>query len=132
MTRRLARGGFWCLLGAAVVVSALFAAWRVLAVADFGYPIAYELLDIDRTIATYGPENDRRPAFHTTSEADRERIFAAIAEAVRADGRGLEAITYPLPSGDSAQLLTAAEIQHLRDVAALVSRFERVGWGRCW
>lgn len=125
---RILRGAFWGGLGMAIVVAALFVGWRALAAADFGYPVFYELLDIERTIATYGPENDTRPGFHATSEAERERIFAAIADAVRGQGRGLESIRYSLPAGQPVPVLTAAEIQHLRDVAALVTAFERTGW----
>lgn len=125
--RRLGRGTFWAALGLAVVLAAAYAGWRALAAVDFGYPAAYALLDIDATIATYGPENELRPGFHTTSADERARIFGAIAAAVRAEGRGLESIRYRLPGGRRLPVLTGPEIQHLRDVASLVTAFERVG-----
>lgn len=126
--RRFGRGLCWTTLAITLVLTAAFAGWRVLAAADFGYPVAYKLLDIEDTIATYGPQNELRPGFDTTSEDERARIFGAIAAAVRADGMGLDSIRYSLPGGRTLPVLTAPEIQHLQDVAALVSAFERVGW----
>lgn len=124
---RIGRGAFWVALGLAAVLAAAYGGWRALAAVDFGYPAAYALLDIDETIATYGPENELRPGFDSTGADQHARIFGAIAAAVRAGGSGLESIRYRLPGGRTLPVLTAPEVQHLRDVAGLVAAFERAG-----
>ena len=119
----------WTLFACALGLGSLFVGWRVLAAFDFGYPVLYDVLDIDATIARYAPDNEERPGFERTDRTERERLFAAIARAVRHRGKGLEALTYHAPNGSLiGPLLTDAEIQHLRDVATLVTRFERLGW----
>lgn len=125
----LVRGLHWALLLLALAVSALFATWHALAAVDFGYPVWYEVLDIDRTIETSGPRNSTRPDFQGTDRAERERLFGAIVDAVHDDGRGLDALTYHDPSGQPiGPLLTRPEIVHLEDVAHLVATFTRAGW----
>ncbi|MEX1080915.1 MAG: DUF1461 domain-containing protein [Halofilum sp. (in: g-proteobacteria)] len=124
---RIGRGLFWAAAALAVVFASAYAGWRLLAAGDFGYGAAYALLDINATIERYGPENAQRPGFHTTGYPQRAYIFGEIAQAVRAEGEGLESIRYRLPSGREFPVLTAPEVQHLRDVAGLVGTFERVG-----
>lgn len=124
---RWLRGWLW---GLALVSASLFLAWRALAAVDFAYPLLYDVTGIEQTIQRYGPVNRIRPGFQTTSRAERERLFAGIARAIRDDGRGLEALSYHAPDGrDLGPLLTAPEMVHLRDVSRLVHFFERVGLG---
>lgn len=112
------------------MLSSLFVAWRALAAVDFAYPVLYDALELGATIERYGPDNDVRPGFHRTTRAERERVFAEIAEAIRHDGAGLTKLRYRAPDGRVlGRVLTEAEVQHLNDVAGLVRRFERVGWG---
>lgn len=119
----------WFLLALAVIIASLFLTWRVLAAADFAYPWFHQLLDIEATVAEYGPRNERRPGFERTDADERARLFGAIVDAVRADGRGLRGIVYRASAGrEIGPLLTDAEIRHLQDVASLVTRFERIGW----
>jgi len=119
----------WILFGIALALGSLFVAWRALAAVDFAYPLLYDALSIDRTIARYGPQNHVRPDFQMTDRAERERLFAAIATAVRHNGQGLAALAYHAPDGRTlGPLLTPPEIQHLHDVARLIGRFERLGW----
>ncbi len=119
----------WFLLALAVIIASLFLTWRVLAAADFAYPWFHQLLDIEATVAEYGPRNERRPGFERTDADERARLFGAIVDAVRADGRGLRGIVYHTSAGrEIGPLLTEAEIRHLQDVASLVTRFERIGW----
>ena len=129
MTHPAARAVRWTLFTLALAVASLFLGWRALAAVDFAYPVFYDLLDLGETIERYGPQNDVRPGFHRTSRAERERVFAAIAHAIRHGGAGLDEIEYFAPDGRViGRLLTAAEIRHLQDVAHLVSGFERLGW----
>lgn len=119
----------WGLFGIALALASLFIAWRALAAVDFAYPLLYDALSIDATIARYGPENHVRPRFQITDRAERERLFGAIVDAVRHDGRGLRALVYQAPDGHAiGRLLTPAEIEHLDDVSRLVAGFERLGW----
>jgi len=123
------RSALWALFALALALASLFVAWRALAAVDFGYPLLYDALGLGATIERYGPQNDVRPGFHRTTRAERERIFAAIAEAIRNDGAGLAKLRYRAADGRVLGLvLTEAEVQHLKDVAVLVRRFERVGW----
>jgi len=126
---RLLSGLRWLTFGLALGLASLFIAWRSLAAVDFAYPLLYDVLSIDATIARYAPRNEVRPGFQYTDRAERERLFAAIVDAVRHDGRGLGTLVYHAPNGRIlGRLLTPPEIQHLRDVARLVGAFERAGW----
>jgi len=126
---RLRRALVWALFAVALALASLHVTWRALAAVDFGYPVFYDVLGLGATIDRYGPENDVRPGFHRTSRAERERIFAAIARAIRNGGAGLAELRYHARDGRVlGRVLTEAEVQHLRDVAALVTAFERVGW----
>lgn len=119
----------WSLLVLAVIVGCLFVVWRGLAAIDFAYPWLHGLLDIGATVAEHGPRNPVRPGFERTDAAEQARLFGAIVDAVRADGRGLADLVYRTPGGAPiGRLLTAAEIRHLQDVALLIARFERLGW----
>ncbi|MDX1609385.1 MAG: DUF1461 domain-containing protein [Halofilum sp. (in: g-proteobacteria)] len=119
----------WSVLVLAVVIGCLFVVWRGLAAVDFAYPWLHGLLDIGATVAEHGPRNPVRPGFERTDAAEQARLFGAIVDAVRADGRGLAELIYRTPGGQPiGRLLTPAEIQHLQDVARLIGRFERLGW----
>lgn len=119
----------WPLLVAAVLVASLFVTWRALAAFDFAYPGLHGLLDIEATVAEYAPRNEQRRGFERTDAREHARLFGAIVAAVRDHGEGLASIVYHTPRGEPiGQLLTAAEIEHLQDVARLVTMFERLGW----
>ncbi|MDZ7829318.1 MAG: DUF1461 domain-containing protein [Halofilum sp. (in: g-proteobacteria)] len=119
----------WILLVLTVLVASLFVTWRLLAAFDFAYPWLHGLLDIEATVAEYAPRNEQRRGFERTDVAEHARLFGAIVDAVRDHGTGLDGIIYRTPEGEPlGRLLTAAEIQHLQDVARLVSAFERLGW----
>jgi len=119
----------WILLVLTVLVASLFVSWRLLVAVDFAYPWLHGLLEIEATVAEYAPRNEQRRGFERTDAAEHARLFGAIVDAVRDHGAGLGEIVYRTPGGEPiGRLLTAAEIQHLQDVARLVSTFERVGW----
>ncbi len=109
--------------------AALWLAWLLLAKVDFLYPAGYRLLDIPATLSTYVPQNRHgRQDFTRTDAAEHARLFAAIAEAVRHGGKGLEELRYHDPQGrELGRLLTRDEVTHLRDVAHLVESGERAG-----
>ena len=111
----------WAALTTLIVISAAFIAWQALKTADYLYPVWYEALDIDQTIAHYGPQNRHgKLLFETTTKLERVRLFASLADAVHNQGRGLEDLVYhDSNKRPIATLLTIAEIVHLQDVARL-------------
>jgi hypothetical protein len=118
------------LLGAALLAS-LYVAWRILAAADFLYPLWYDVAEIGAHIDEFAPQNRYRDRFGDTGRGAREAAFASIAQAIRDDARGLEALTYTDATGRSRTLLRPPEIVHLQDVARLVSTLERAGLIAC-
>jgi len=128
---RPARAGAIALLLAAALLASLYLSWRLLATADFLYPLWYDHAGIGAHIDRYGPQNRYRSGFGETSRAERLAAFAAIGRAVRNDGRGLEALTYTDSTGTSRTLLRPPEIVHLQDVARLVTVLERAGLAAC-
>jgi hypothetical protein len=107
---------------------ALFLAWHLLARADFFYGTWYEVLDIDQTVSTYGPQNRYRHGFASTDKREHQRLFAAIVTAIHDDGEGLEELQYfDADNGVDSSFLTDAEIVHLRDVAMLINKVNVAG-----
>jgi hypothetical protein len=120
----------WAILLLAAVPASLLASWQLLVGAGFLYPLWYDVIGIDRTIAEYGPKNRYRDHFEHTTRAERRRLFAAIVAAIHDGGRGLESLTYHDARGNPvAPLLRAPEITHLRDVSRLVDGLYRLGLG---
>lgn len=116
------------ILVSASFLAALYISWRILAAVDFLYPVLYEAIDIGPHIDTYGPENRYKRDFELTTAAERQALFAAIGEAIRDQGRGLEGLTYRDAQGNElGVLLRAPEIIHLRDVGRLVRILEIAG-----
>jgi hypothetical protein len=127
--RRL-RNMLWVVLLFAALPASLLTSWQLLSSADFLYPLWYEVIGIDRTIAEYGPKNRYRKHFELTTREERSRLFAAIAAGLHDGGQGLETLTYHNAHGQAiAPLLRAPEITHLRDVARLVEWLYRLGLG---
>jgi hypothetical protein len=120
----------WAILLLAALPAALLAGWQLLVSVDFLYPVWYEVIGIDRTIAEYAPKNHYREHFELTTREERRRLFAAIVAAIHDGGRGLETLTYHDDQGKTVDpLLRAPEIIHLRDVARLVDWLYRLGLG---
>lgn len=128
--RPVAPGALALFLAAALLAS-LYLSWRLLAAADFLYPLWYDMAEIGAHIDRYAPQNRYRDGFGDTSRAERIAAFAAIGRAIRDDARGLEALTYVDAGGRSRTLLRPPEIVHLQDVARLVHVLERAGVGAC-
>lgn len=119
---------YWSVFAVALLIASLYVSWQALAGFDFAYLVWHEVLAIDDTIARYGPENRWRQGFEQTTPIERARLFAAIVEAIHADGRGLAELRYHDPEGrELGRLLRPPEIAHLRDVARLVGWFEIAG-----
>ncbi len=123
-----AGAGHLALLIVAGLIASLYLSWRTLAALDFLYPWLYEAAGIGAHIDLYGPQNRYKTGFGETTRDERQALFAAIARAVRDNGRGLESLSYHDPDGrELGVLLRPAEVIHLRDVAKLVHWLEVAG-----
>lgn len=111
----------WFGYGLACVWLAVALAWWLCARFDYGYPFWYDALAIDQHIDRYAPQNPEKPGFAQLPREQHLRAFTQISESVHSGGRGLEAITYPGPRGETIRLLNTDEINHLRDVARLLN-----------
>lgn len=96
--------------------------WWSLARFDYGYPLWYQLLDIQTHIATYAPQNRQKAGFAQLPPEQHLRAFTQIRESVHSGSPKLEEIVYPGPDGRPVQMLTSDEITHLRDVRRLFDR----------
>lgn len=107
----------------------LVAAWQTLSAVDFFYPTLYGLMDIDRTIAVFGPQNRYKKHFENTTDQERYSLFSQITEAINNHGRGLEQITYHDKNREIIDtLLREPEIVHLQDVALLIDRLRNTAY----
>jgi len=95
-------------------------AWHLLAQLNFGYSLAYPLLDIREHIQTFGPQNRYKQDFGETSPDEHKALFAAISKGIQNSGKGLRDIDYPRTDGSRSRLLREPEVVHLQDVALLV------------
>ncbi|UTF61049.1 DUF1461 domain-containing protein [Gilvimarinus sp. DA14] len=105
-----------------------FIAWHLFAKVDFAYPLAYQALNIEEHIQTYGPQNRYRDGFANTDEAQHLRLFAEINQAIHQDPAALADITYTTEAGSAELLLRRDEVIHLQDVARLVEGVYTLGW----
>jgi hypothetical protein len=125
MVRSLAGSVYGLLLWGVV----LWLAWLALATVDFLYPLAYGWLDIGATLQTYVPQNRVGKQDYPASDmAQHMQHFAAISQAIHAQGAGLAELSYHDAQGKVlGMLLTKDEVLHLQDVAHLVSAGMAVG-----
>lgn len=100
----------------------LFSAWQLLSSINFAYPVLYDLIGIDETIAVYGPQNRFKKGIVLTTRDERIRLFSTIVDAINNDGKGLREIRYYEHNGRPIDvLLREPEVVHLQDVAKLLS-----------
>lgn len=116
------------LLYLSLLVSALWLAWQLLVPVNFAYPLAYEVLDIDQHVATFGPQNRYKNDFALTTAREQKRLFGEIVKAIQHGGKGLREIAYITTGGQTHTLLREAETVHLQDVANLITLLDRASW----
>jgi hypothetical protein len=100
----------------------LFFAWQSLSAVNFLYPLWYQLLDIHEHISQYGPHNEYKSDFETTSDDVRFALFAQIVDAINSGGEGLGSLSYQDRSGASIRFLREPERIHLQSVANLLDK----------
>lgn len=110
------------LAGATLLWVALFLAWQSLSSVNFFYALWYELLEIDKHIERYAPQNYYKSDFETTDVAQRQALFGEIVTAINRGGEGLAQITYTTAQGQRILLLREPEVVHLQSVALLIDR----------
>ncbi|MBD1387985.1 DUF1461 domain-containing protein [Neiella sp. HB171785] len=114
-----------CLLLWVVAVGISYQANRL---AHFGYPLWYELINIDGHIKRYAPLNKmKRKDFHLTDKSQHLLLFEQLNEAVHQQPEKLGDIQYTTNSG-SKPWLTESEIIHLKDVHQLLRDCMVIWW----
>jgi hypothetical protein len=116
----------WPFYALTLFISVTLIAWHLLAQLDFAYPQAYKLLEIDKHISRFAPQNRYRSQFELTSQDEHLQLFSEIITGIQNNGKGLATITYS-HAGKSSTLLREAEVVHLQVVANLVDRFYWLG-----
>jgi len=126
VSQRIGHSIVWFLALLSGFVACLFIAWKVMAASDYGYPLFYDVYDINEHIERYAPQNRHISGFQVTDRQQHEALFSAIVTAVHNQGEGLEEITF-LRGDDAVTLLRHAEVVHLQDVANLIDVFDLAG-----
>jgi len=126
VSQRIGHSIVWFLALLSGFVACLFIAWKVMAASDYGYPLFYDVYDINEHIERYAPQNRHISGFQVTDRQQHEALFSAIVTAVHNQGEGLEEITF-LRGDDAVTLLRHAEVLHLQDVANLIDVFDLAG-----
>lgn len=117
----------WPLFLTSHLLMVALVSWMLLAKANFLYPLAYQLLDIEQHIEEYAPQNRYKSDFEKTTTDTHQQLFHEINLAVHQQGKGLADIRYQLSSGDSDTLLRTPEVIHLQDVANLIDHLVTIG-----
>lgn len=118
----------WPIIFVSQLIVAALISWQLLYKVDFAYPQAYDAINIDQHIATFGPKNRFRPNFESTDKKQHLKLFSEIGVAIQNNGEGLADISYVTASGRSYKLLRKPEVIHLEDVAKLVNVFYATGY----
>lgn len=118
------------LLTLSCLISAFWISWQGLAQLNFAYSLGYDVLNIDQHIQRYGPSNRYRQGFELTTREQHQELFAAIVTAIQHGGQGLPDITYTTPGYNTdghtrVTLLREPEVEHLQDVANLITLFDQ-------
>ena len=108
---------------------AFIVSWQAVSSVNFAYPVWYQVLEIDKTIAKYGPQNQYRSGFESTTQVQHIQSFEEIAQSIELPLEqvkpALQSIVYsPKGSYLSKPLLHDAEVQHLYDVAVLLNHIQ--------
>jgi len=111
-----------------LLVSSIYISWQILTQSDFFYEYIYDLNNLEGHISEFAPQNVNKSGFEMTTTDERMRIFNEISKSINSSGDGLKDIKYKYPgSADANSFLTTSEINHLQDVADLVSKLKPFG-----
>tara|TARA_R110000737_G_scaffold61109_3_gene88107 strand:- start:1925 stop:2731 length:807 start_codon:yes stop_codon:yes gene_type:complete len=120
----------WCVFAIALIIFSLGISWQANKSANFFYGFWYQTLEIHAVINKNVPKNSQGKRDFPVDDFElHQEKFADIVQAIHQQGMGLDDITY-LGHHDIAQkLLTVSEVQHLQDVANLLSSMVKFWWG---
>ncbi len=114
------------------VFTSIFIAWKLITAVNYGYSLWYDILNINEHIAEYGPQNRRgKKGLEQLDKAAHVYLFEQINSAVNNEGAGLKDITFNSMYKSKAPLLEQNEVVHLKDVSALISKANKMGWVAC-
>ena len=94
--------------------------WWVLSKANFTYGYLHDYAGISQHIEQFAPINNYKKDFANTSKGTRVELFYGIVKSIENHGIGLESLSYLDKDKRHVQLLSDAEIIHLKDVAILL------------
>lgn len=119
----------WCVFALSLLFFALGVSWQVSKASNFLYSFWYQTLDIQAVISKNVPKNSQGKRDFPVNNVDLHREkFADIVEAIHQQGHGLTDIVYLNHHGLSQKLLTTSEVQHLQDVATLLTSMVKFWW----
>jgi len=111
-----------------LLMSSIYISWQVLTQSNFFYEYIYDLNKLEGHISEFAPQNVSKSGFEMTTKDERLRIFNEIAKSISSNSVGLKDIKYEYPgSEDAYYFLTSSEINHLQDVADLISKLKPIG-----
>ncbi|PKM21382.1 MAG: DUF1461 domain-containing protein, partial [Gammaproteobacteria bacterium HGW-Gammaproteobacteria-14] len=105
---------------------AVASAWWVSSHINYGFPLWYQVLDIEQHIDQYAPQHPHKRGFEQLPPEQHWRAFAQITAAVHDRGQRLEDIYYRAPGDVPMALLDPLEVTHLQDVRDLLRRFSLI------
>ncbi|WP_371377811.1 DUF1461 domain-containing protein [Thalassotalea aquiviva] len=118
----------WFVFSLALFITCSGLSYQSNKMVDFGYPVWYELLQVDRHIDKYAPQNQhQKQDFHQTDKAQHLDLFAQLNNAVHEQPEILAQIQYQTPSNQN-RLLTISEVIHLKDVNILIRNLTSLWW----
>jgi uncharacterized membrane protein len=112
------------------IFTSLLIAWLALKPFDFGYKYWYDVLGTEQVISKYAAQNRYgKQNFIYTDKIEHERLFGDIMYKVHHQGDGLDEIIYYSPhEQELGVLLRPAEVEHLQDVANILSVMFKVSY----
>ena len=111
-----------------LLMSCIYTSWQILSQSDFFYEQIYDFNNLEAHISEFAPQNVSKLGFEMTTKDERLRLFSEISKSVNSNGEGLKDIMYQYPgSTDANHFLVSSEINHLQDVADLLSNLKPIG-----
>lgn len=120
----------WLVFSLSLLIFGSGISWQISKSANFFYSTWYQVLDINHVVRKNVPKNSQGKADFPVDDASmHERKFAEIVLAIHQSGNGLSEIEYLNQQGITQKLLTKSEVQHLQDVANLLTSVNQLWWG---
>lgn len=123
----------WLVFSLSLLIFGSGISWQINKSANFFYSTWYQVLDINHVVRKNVPKNSQgKTDFPVDDASMHERKFAEIVLAIHQSGNGLSEIEYLNQQGITQKLLTKSEVQHLQDVANLLTSVNQLWWGNAF